>query len=137
MEFSPHSYAIAAFRPIPGQVGRFALLAAVLLLISPIRASIASAADTFCLQDEFDLGSRLQGLEPAAGEFYPERFCVTTEAGGSRWAADISARAGFGLMGWVMGPGRHSFAGRVLANQGPALTSSGSFSRILGRIRAV
>lgn len=38
----------------------------------------------FCLQGEFDLGARLQGFEPAAGEFYPARFCVTSEDEGSR-----------------------------------------------------
>jgi len=58
--------------------------AATLLLVSPNPAASASAAETFCLKGEFDLGLRLQGLEPAAGEFYPARFCVTSEAGGSR-----------------------------------------------------
>lgn len=43
-----------------------------------------SATVEFCLRGEFDLGARLQGLEPAAGEFYPARFCVTSEDDGAR-----------------------------------------------------
>ena len=36
----------------------------------------------FCLDGEFDLGARYQGLQPAAGELYPARWCVTTDASG-------------------------------------------------------
>jgi glyoxylase-like metal-dependent hydrolase (beta-lactamase superfamily II) len=32
----------------------------------------------FCLQGEFDLGARYQGIHPKPGEFYPTRFCVIT-----------------------------------------------------------
>lgn len=40
----------------------------------------APAATTeFCLEGELDLGVRLQGTNPGAGEFVPARFCVVTD----------------------------------------------------------
>ncbi len=42
---------------------------------------LAAAGETteFCLEGEFDLGARYQGLRPAAGEFYPVTWCVISE----------------------------------------------------------
>lgn len=42
---------------------------------------LAAAGETteFCLEGEFDLGARYQGLRPAAGEFYPTTWCVISE----------------------------------------------------------
>lgn len=50
-------------------------------------ASIASSyAETteFCLDGEFDLGARYQGLRPEAGELYPARWCVITDTDSER-----------------------------------------------------
>lgn len=66
--------------------------------LSPARAaglavilwSTAAAADTnagaseFCLRGEADLGVRLQGMRPAAGEFDKAEWCVITEDGSDR-----------------------------------------------------
>lgn len=38
-----------------------------------------SATTEFCLDGQFDLGLRLQGLRPEPGEFYPATWCVVTE----------------------------------------------------------
>lgn len=46
--------------------------------------AVAPGAEEFCLDGEFDLGLRLQGLAPEAGEVYPVRFCVVTEEEGLR-----------------------------------------------------
>ncbi len=44
-------------------------------------ASSGALAETteFCLDGELDLGTRYQGLRPAAGEFYETTWCVVTE----------------------------------------------------------
>lgn len=47
-------------------------------------AAAAQATEEFCLRGEFDLGVRLQGLRPAAGERYPTSWCVVTEVDGRR-----------------------------------------------------
>jgi glyoxylase-like metal-dependent hydrolase (beta-lactamase superfamily II) len=39
-------------------------------------------AEEFCLQGEFNLGARLQGLAPHGDESYPSRFCVVTQGYG-------------------------------------------------------
>ena len=33
----------------------------------------------FCLDGEFDLGTRYQGMQPGVGESYATRFCYTTD----------------------------------------------------------
>ncbi len=48
-----------------------------LLLALPFAA--AGETTEFCLDGEFDLGARYQGLRPAAGEFYPSTWCVVSE----------------------------------------------------------
>jgi glyoxylase-like metal-dependent hydrolase (beta-lactamase superfamily II) len=52
-------------------------LVPLLLLLS----SLACASETteFCLEGEFDLGARYQGLRPLAGEFYAATWCVITD----------------------------------------------------------
>jgi hypothetical protein len=47
-----------------------------------VSADAASETTEFCLDGEFDLGARYQGLQPAAGELYPARWCVTTDESG-------------------------------------------------------
>lgn len=42
-------------------------------------ANAGAATTEFCLDGEFDLGARFQGLRPEAGEFYPARWCVITD----------------------------------------------------------
>ena len=58
---------------------KFALIAWILL---PVAAT--GEPREFCLDGEFDLGARLQGMTPAAGERYPTSFCVTTDADSNR-----------------------------------------------------
>lgn len=43
-----------------------------------------AATTEFCIDGTFDLGARLQGLHPSAGERYPARWCVVTEDGSDR-----------------------------------------------------
>ena len=64
------------------------------LLVVPDWATADSEALTeeFCLQGEFDLGARLQGLRPEAGEFYPARWCVITETHSNRVHFVVSGR---------------------------------------------
>lgn len=52
-------------------------LAAVFVLGFP--AGSYAETTEFCLDGEFDLGARYQGLTPEPGEFYPAHWCVTTE----------------------------------------------------------
>ncbi|MBT8077718.1 MAG: MBL fold metallo-hydrolase [Gammaproteobacteria bacterium] len=47
-------------------------------------AADVDAVSEFCLDGEFDLGMRLQGLQPEVRERYPTRFCVVTEGAGAR-----------------------------------------------------
>ncbi|MDX1516407.1 MAG: MBL fold metallo-hydrolase [Woeseiaceae bacterium] len=51
------------------------------LLAAP---AIVAAAEEFCLDGEFDLGARYQGLAPAAGELYPTRWCVISDEASGR-----------------------------------------------------
>ena len=39
----------------------------------------SSSTVEFCLDGEFDLGARFQGMDPAAGERYDTRFCYITD----------------------------------------------------------
>ena len=57
-----------------------------LLLIAWTLSPAATAGEIteFCLNGQFDLGARLQGMVPAAGELYPTSFCVTTDASSNR-----------------------------------------------------
>ncbi len=52
-----------------------------LLFIAWTLLPAAATCETteFCLDGQFDLGARLQGMEPAAGERYPTSFCITTD----------------------------------------------------------
>lgn len=52
--------------------------AAVLLFV--LHAPAQAQTTEFCLDGELDLGARYQGLRPEAGEFYPARWCVTTDS---------------------------------------------------------
>lgn len=56
------------------------------LLVNGLSYSLASAegATEFCLDGEFDLGARYQGMKPESGEFYPSTWCVITEDGSHR-----------------------------------------------------
>ena len=46
-------------------------------LLSP--TAFAAGAVEFCLEGEFDLGARYQGMQPGTSEFVPTRWCVVTE----------------------------------------------------------
>lgn len=60
--------------------------AAILLILLSVLHGCGQRATTteFCLDGEFDLGARYQGLNPAAGERYPATWCVTTDDHSSR-----------------------------------------------------
>ena len=51
-------------------------------LVWSLATTAAAATTEFCLDGEFDLGARYQGLRPEAGEFYPARWCVITDDNG-------------------------------------------------------
>lgn len=52
----------------------------IVLVFTTILASPGQAATTrFCLEGEFDLGARYQGLAPLGGEFYSGRWCVVSD----------------------------------------------------------
>lgn len=61
-----------------------ASLLATACLLLPAVAAPASDTVEFCLEGEFDLGARYQGLRPVAGEFYPTSWCVITEGNSGR-----------------------------------------------------
>lgn len=52
-------------------------LAATVVLLAP--ALCIPATTEFCLEGEFNLGARFQGMSPRSNEFYPARWCVITE----------------------------------------------------------
>lgn len=57
----------------------------ILLIVWILSPAAAGGATTeFCLDGQFDLGARLQGMVPAAGELYPTSFCVTTDDSSNR-----------------------------------------------------
>ena len=55
--------------------------------------SVPAATTEFCIDGEFDLGARYQGLQPEAGEFYPARWCVVTEDDTDRVLLSMSGRS--------------------------------------------
>jgi glyoxylase-like metal-dependent hydrolase (beta-lactamase superfamily II) len=52
------------------------------LLFAPF--TIVAATTEFCLDGEFDLGARYQGMEPSVSEFVPTRWCVISEDDSTR-----------------------------------------------------
>ena len=64
---------------------KFSWLAAWAIVFWPV-AGNASNSDTveFCLNGEFDLAVRLQGMQPSGGEFSAASWCVITEDGSDR-----------------------------------------------------
>lgn len=71
-------------------IGRL-LLAAVFLLA--IFQSGRTETTEFCLDGEFDLGARYQGMHPQSGEFYPARWCVTTDDESERVLLSMSGHS--------------------------------------------
>lgn len=67
------------------------LLAAVFLLavFQPGRTETTE----FCLNGEFDLGARYQGMHPQSGELYPARWCVTTDDESERVLLSMSGHS--------------------------------------------
>lgn len=55
------------------------VLAAFVALGLVCACSETRSATEFCLDGEFDLGARFQGMRPAPGEKYPTRFCYIVE----------------------------------------------------------
>ena len=53
------------------------LLVPLFSLVSPF--AMADGATEFCLDGEFNLGARYQGMDPGADEFVATRWCVVTE----------------------------------------------------------
>ncbi|MGI9247473.1 MAG: hypothetical protein ACR2QI_00570, partial [Woeseiaceae bacterium] len=58
-----------------------ASMVAFITLASASGCSETRTATEFCLDGEFDLGARFQGMHPAAGERYTTRFCYIIEDG--------------------------------------------------------
>ena len=58
-------------------------LALLLILLALARPGLAETT-LFCLEGEFDLGGRYQGLTPQAGEFHALSWCVVTESSSER-----------------------------------------------------
>lgn len=58
------------------------LLISLVSLIPSI--AVADDATEFCLDGEFNLGARHQGMDPGADEFVATRWCVITEDGSGR-----------------------------------------------------
>ena len=71
---------------------RISLLALLAVLLWPL-SGIADDVVEFCLTGEFDLGWRLQGMEPAAGEFSPSSWCVISEDGSERVHFQIGGKS--------------------------------------------
>jgi glyoxylase-like metal-dependent hydrolase (beta-lactamase superfamily II) len=65
-------------------------LGACLPAESPTRNS---SFEEFCLDGELDLGARLQGSRPSAGEFYPTRWCVVSSQNDDRVRSHIAGRS--------------------------------------------
>lgn len=71
---------------------RFQLRLIVLAVIA--LPSLCTAETTeFCLDGEFDLGARYQGMQPQGGEFWPARWCVISDDGSERVLLTISGRS--------------------------------------------
>ena len=57
----------------------------------------------FCLDGEFDLGARYQGRSTDAGEFYPARWCVTTDDSSDRVLLSMSGNSNPDMAGgWTV-----------------------------------
>ncbi|MEJ2127248.1 MAG: MBL fold metallo-hydrolase [Woeseiaceae bacterium] len=77
------------------------VLAAVLLY--PFATAGFAATTEFCLDGEFDLGARYQGHTPRAGEFYPARWCVTTDDASDRVLLSMSGNSNPDMAGgWTV-----------------------------------
>lgn len=63
---------------------RHVRVAAASCLLLGVSTPGAAATTEFCLDGSFDLGARMQGLHPKAGELYPARWCVVTEDDSNR-----------------------------------------------------
>ena len=70
----------------------FRPLAAAAFLLSLAAHSHAETTE-FCLDGEFDLGARYQGLSPQPGEFYPAQWCVTTDDESDRVLLSMSGNS--------------------------------------------
>lgn len=60
---------------------RRVLLATTIALATLSACSDSRTATEFCLDGEFDLGARYQGMHAKAGEMYPTSFCYVVEEG--------------------------------------------------------
>lgn len=54
-------------------------IALTLLLLSASGGVFAAGATEFCLDGEFDLGARYQGVDPGSGEVYSTTWCISTD----------------------------------------------------------
>lgn len=75
------------------------------LFVALVIASAPGLTDTteFCLDGEFDLGARYQGMSPEPGEFYPARWCVTTGDDTDRVLLSMSGQSNPDMQGgWTV-----------------------------------
>lgn len=76
------------------RIPTLATLAAAALQACGVTGPDPAAATTeFCLDGEFDLGARYQGLRPEAGEWYATTWCAITEPDGDRVVFSVSGRS--------------------------------------------
>lgn len=75
----------------------FALLPVLPGIVATAHAQ--GVAQEFCLDGEFDIGARLQGMTPVPGEFSPARWCVITAESGNRVQFRANGRANPDLAG--------------------------------------
>jgi len=61
----------------------FTAIVVTALITTPVHAGIGHTTE-FCIDGEYDLGARYQGLNPGAGEWYPMTWCVITEGNDGR-----------------------------------------------------
>ena len=66
--------------------------ALIFTTMTPALAADPGARE-FCLEGEFDLGRRLQGMEPGVSEYHPATWCVTTENDSDRVRFMISGHS--------------------------------------------
>ena len=62
-------------------------------LVTVAMPGISAAAVEFCLEGEFDLGARYQGMQPRPGEFSTARWCVVTEDHSDRVFLSMSGKS--------------------------------------------
>ena len=75
------------------RIATVVLAGALFSTCTPAAAPTTASFEEFCLHGELDLGARLQGRQPSAGEFYPTRWCVVTSPDDDRVRSSVAGRS--------------------------------------------